>query len=364
MRRPGASAPRLKSRTMSLAVLVPESHEGTVLEEPDRCPRLRLPLVRLLQLVVILQNGQFPNARRLAEACAVSRRTIYRDLTTLEAAGFAVVYRPDRRGYQLAGQDFLQPAQLTDQEALAILLLSRGCGAESPFGSPRTLQSGVDKVIQALPESVRGRVILGGELIPMGAPPTELPADRRPVYEAIWRAMRDRRQMRLWYLEDDPGSLLTTKFSLYRLARIDACWSVVGRSTLHRDVRLFRVPWIQRVEVTDEAYAIPPRFQLERWVSQSLGNEPGAMPREVQLRFNPRLAPLVRDRHEGQAGQRLTRLASGEVDLFLDVPLRDDLVLWVLGFGEQVEVLKPVELRQAVRLQAERIARAHAGPSG
>src|SRR5271157_4014293 len=103
-------------------------------EFESRSANSRLPLARLLQLLMILQSERFPNARRLAEACAVSRRTIYRDLATLEAAGLAVLYQPQRQGYQLARDRWLQPTQLEDNEALALLIMSRlGC-AHAPFG--------------------------------------------------------------------------------------------------------------------------------------------------------------------------------------------------------------------------------------
>ena len=345
---------------MTSAIRIQHSPDKNPFDEEGCLPSLRLPLARLLQLVMILQTGRFPNARRLAEACAVSRRTIYRDLGTLEAAGFVVVYRPDRQGYQLAGEGFLQPAQLDDQEALAILLLSRLCPIDHPFGSLKPLTQGVDKVIQALPETIRGRVELGGELIinTTDAITPDLPENRKAVYDAIWRALRLRRQMRLWYQEEDLDSLITTKVSLYRLARIDAYWSVVGRSSLHREIRLFRIPWIERVEVSDETYAIPPRFRLERWLCRSNQNGHEEKSYEVQLRFSARIAPVVQDRH-GWTGQRLSLLSNGELDLFLNVPLRDEFVLWILGFGEQVEVLRPNELRQDVKLRAEGIARIH-----
>ncbi len=260
----------------------------------------------------------------------------------------------------MAGESLLQPAQLDDQEALAILLLSRLCPVDHPFGSLKPLTRGVNKVIQALPEGIRGRVVLGGELIldTTDRASLDLPADRKPVYDAIWRALRLRRQMRLWYHEDDSDSLVTTKVGLYRLARIDACWSVVGRSTLHREIRLFRIPWIRRVELTEESYTIPPRFRLERWLSRSERDGSTERSREVQLRFSARIAPVVQDRH-GWTGQRLSLLPGGELDLFLTVPLRDEFVLWILGFGEQVEVIQPAELRQTVKLRAEGIARIH-----
>jgi proteasome accessory factor B len=336
-----------------------ENHpSGTAPEEDRRLASLRLPLVRLLQLVMILQCRRFPNAQRLAELCAVSRRTIYRDLALLEAAGITVVYHSDRQGYELVGQVFLQPAPLDEQEALALLVQSRLYPADEPFGLLSLARTGLDKVLQSLPDQVRRRLLLGAELIAGDPTPWNLPADRRVVYEAIWSASRQQRQMRLWYREDAPGSVLTTKVSLYRLARIGGCWSVVGRSTLHREVRLFRIPWIQRVDVTDEPYHIPPRFRLERWLARTSGERAC----QVQLRFTPQAAPMILDA-QARIGQIVSRSANGELDLHLEVPLADEMIRWILGFGDQVEVLEPASLRRAVRDKAEQIARIHANPT-
>jgi predicted DNA-binding transcriptional regulator YafY len=318
---------------------------------------LRLPLVRLLQLVMILQGGRYPNAQRLAEACAVSRRTIYRDLAILEAAGLRVDYHPDRQGYRLADASFLQPMPLDEDEAMALLLLSRLVPSAHPFVPIREVRGGVDKVVQTLPENVRDRVCQGGDLVDGDPTLVELAPERRAIYEAIWWAVRRRRKVRLAFREH-PADSLTTKVSIYRLAQVHSCWSIVGRSTWHRDIHLFRIPWILRVEPTDETYAIPPRFRLGRWLARSNGRPDGPSG-EVHLRFTPWAAPAVRDGH-GPAGRTLHPLAGGGLDLILHAPFPEELVPWILSFGDQVEVLRPEPLRHAVRDRAEAIARFHA----
>jgi proteasome accessory factor B len=47
-------------------------------------------------------------------------------------------------------------------------------------------------------------------------------------------------------------------------------------------------------------------------------------------------------------------------DLHLVIDGLDEILGWVLGFGDQVEVLAPAELRQRVEAMAGRIARIHA----
>ena len=146
---------------------------------------------------MILQSERFPNARRLAEACAVSRRTIYRDLGILDAAGISVLYRPDRQGYELVRGCLLQPIQLEEKEALALLIVSRlGC-SDDPFGFLRHARSGLAKVVQALPGELRDRISCSGELIAEETADLQLPPDRPPIYETILGALSRRQRLRL-----------------------------------------------------------------------------------------------------------------------------------------------------------------------
>ena len=139
----------------------------------------------------------------------------------------------------------------------------------------------------------------------------DLPADRRSIYGSIWHALRQRRQMRLWYREDDADCLLSSKVSLYRLVRLDSCWSVVGRSTRHREIHLFRIPWIQRVEVTERP--IPSRLGFD-WSAGYHGRireELSDRSYEIQLRFDARVAPMVQDRHTRKGEKLLPRPRGG-----------------------------------------------------
>jgi predicted DNA-binding transcriptional regulator YafY len=323
-----------------------------------RTASIRLPLARLLQLLMILQSERFPNASRLAEACAVSRRTIYRDLGILDAAGISVLYHPDRQGYELVRGCLLQPIQLEEKEALALLIVSRlGC-SDDPFGILRHARNGLAKVVQALPGELRDRISRSGELIVEETTDLLLPPDRLPIYETILGALSRRLRLRLWYLAEDSSQVLTTKLSLYRLTRIRGQWSLVGHSSSHREVRLFPVPYIQRLELTEEPYTIPPRFRLERFLGKSSNSQQCPPRQDVQLRFSSRVAPAVRDTLR-QREQKLSSGPRGELELSISVEVLDEIVVWVLGFGDQVEVLKPEALRSAVRDWAEQIARIH-----
>ena len=86
----------------------------------------RAPLSRLLQIVIALQSDRRPNARELAEECEVSRRTIFRDLETIEAAGLAIQYDATRQGYRLAQETLgRRPATWTSASEVVALSVLR-----------------------------------------------------------------------------------------------------------------------------------------------------------------------------------------------------------------------------------------------
>ncbi len=225
------------------------------------------PLSRLLHLVVLLQTERCPNARRLAEMCEVSRRTIYRDLATLADAGVRVVYRADRQGYELARSLFLQPLRIEDREAAALLVLCGRWEAKDDLGMSDLADRAIGKLIQSLPEASRGRLLNAAEVIDRKVIRGKEPAVGPRIHEVIFEAISHRKQVRLWFLETDGTEPEATKFAIYRLARVDSCWCLVGRSSRHCQVITLPIGQIARAELTTDDSTIPPRFDLDRHLS-------------------------------------------------------------------------------------------------
>jgi predicted DNA-binding transcriptional regulator YafY len=230
------------------------------------------PLARLIQLILLLQTERCPNARQLAEICEVSRRTIYRDLAALTDAGVAVIYRPDRQGYQLARSLFLQPPRIEEHEALALLVLCRQWLPGPDLGLSRDANRAVDKLVQSLPDPLRGRLLAASEVLEDPPDEGETPGSRHAVHDQLLAALSQRRQVRLWVREGHTGEVETTKMGIYRLAFLDQSWCMVGRSSRHCRVVLVPILRLERVELTADPYVIPPRFNLERFLARKPQN--------------------------------------------------------------------------------------------
>jgi predicted DNA-binding transcriptional regulator YafY len=347
---------------MQSTVSIPNDLGGDATQFESHAPHLQLPLARLLQLVMILQSQPFPNARQLAELCGVSRRTIYRDLSILETAGFSVVYRSDRQGYQLERECLLQPPQLDEREALALLLESEFGGIPEPFGSLLPARLALTKVFHSLPAGLRDRLAGGAELIAESSPAASaLPEERREVHLAILNALLHRQRIRLWYREVADSPLSTTDFGLYKLARVQGQWALIGHSSSHDDVWLYWLPWVEQALATGEPYAIPPRFRLDRFLAK-LRPEHDDRLTKVQLRFSANMSAIIRDMPE-VIGQSKQPGPNGTLDVILEVETLDEVLSWVLSFGDDVEVIGPAEFRKSLCEWAERIVRRHADAS-
>ena len=98
-------------------------------------------VARLIQLLNLLQSGRVYNSKDLSDICAISRRTIFRDLDVLKEVGVPVAFDEDQQRFFITGRRYLPPTSFTTEEALALMLLCHelGDGRGLPFfGSARS----------------------------------------------------------------------------------------------------------------------------------------------------------------------------------------------------------------------------------
>lgn len=310
----------------------------------------------MLQLLLALRSGRHPNANELAAFCEVSRRTIYRDLEALMRAGVTVRYRADRQGYELGSGVFLDPPRLAEEEAAALVIRAYAGGRDWP-SLPHKAEAAALKCAHGLSEEARRRVLGLAELL--GGPP----AGRGPGPECVaasrvlLQGLLERRQVRLWYREPGSGEDLGTKFAAYRVDLDGDAWSLVGRSSYHRELIGLRLDWIRRAELTDDTYTLPPRARLLRPRRRSGG-------RLVRVRYRGSAGPPGAARLPGEVVER-RRAEDGSLELVLRTAGVARLRAWLLGQGGRAEVVSPPELRLEVHRLALEIARRHAeAPDG
>jgi proteasome accessory factor B len=314
-------------------------------------------ITRLLRLLQTLQAGQGDNADGLAKSCGISRRTVFRDLETLKAAGVPLEFDKEEGRYSIGADFFLRPTNLTSSEALAIIALACELGADNQlpfFGPARTAAL---KLQNSLPAALRRELQSVAKSIHVRIQPLDRLAGQEVVYQQLVQAIAERRVVKIQYQSLTEWELIETRLRPYQLLFNRHAWYVIGRSSLHGGPRLFNVGRIKQIELLNQSYARPRGFSVERY----LGNAWNLMPQSgpdlhVVVRFTAMVAQNVAE-VSWHKTQRLEFQPDGSLMFEVDVSGLNEIVWWILGYGDQAEVLSPPKLRRLVAHRAKNMCR-------
>ncbi|HRE28725.1 MAG TPA: YafY family protein [Anaerolineales bacterium] len=298
---------------------------------------------RLLALILELQRGGPRTAAALAARFETSKRTIYRDLDALGEAGVPLISTPGR-GYELDPDYFLPPLRFTPDEATLLLLGADVMAQSFDAHYKAAAQAAGAKIEAVLPQGVRAEVEYLRENIRFIT--HEGPDDddqRQPLHDrlrVLRRAIIGRHRVRFRYFarqsrSSQPGGW--READPYSLANVSGSWYLVALDHARRDLRHFRLERIEALIVLAHTFNRPKRFRVAQ-----------AQPDDRHLVVRVRFAPAVA-RYAQESRPFFWVADQVEVDhLVMTLRVRgiDDLIGWVLSWGDQAEVLEPVELRE------------------
>ena len=218
-------------------------------------------ITRLLKLLQTLQAGNGQNAEGMARACGVSRRTVFRDLETLRAAGVPLEFDKDEDRYWIAGDFFLPPTNFTPAEALSIIALASQLGADDRLPFFRPARSAALKLQGSLPPPLRNELQRIAKSIHLRINAIDRLAGQESVYHQLVDAIATRRVVRITYGSLTEWEVIRTKLRPYQLVFNRHTWYVIGRSSLHREPRTFNLGRIRSLEHDEREICHAARLQ-------------------------------------------------------------------------------------------------------
>ncbi len=298
---------------------------------------------RLLRLITVLQGGTSKSAAELAEQLQVSRRTLFRDLATLKEAGVPY-YHESAKGYRIDPSFFLPPVNLKVTEALGLMLLAKSAThhADQPFYQPAI--DAIHKLACLLPPAYRDVTVDMLDNVSV-APGTRHTTGRDQSHFAnLQRAIDGRRVCRMRYHSLFDGGDIDVRLEPYHLHHSVRAWYAMGRNAEHGDVRIYKLSRILELEVTDEAYELEEPFDVEAYLGNAWALIPGGPTHAVKLEFTAKVGTNVAEVlwHKSQKHELLD---DGRCLVEFTVDGLDEIAWWLLGYGDQVRVVEPAELR-------------------
>lgn len=317
-------------------------------------------LVRQWRLLQRLgHSGGFTIAEGMREL-QCSMRTVWRDLTALQDAGFPLYNDPRADGHRSVWRlepTFHQrlPLPLTLSEAVALLMSQRLMAATGPSAFRSAMSSLIDKLRALFGKSALDLIDRMGDAVGVRAPGGKLLEPAAEHLGVIHTAIAEGRSLQLRYYSMSRDAETERRVDPYHVTWFDGGLYLVGHCHVREAVRIFAVERIRTVDPVAARFTRPADFDPERYLRDAWGIIQGDLV-TVKVVFAPPVARYVRLRR-WHPSQEVHDLPGGRLALMLRVADTLEVRRWLMGFGAEAEVLTPPALREALRQEAEAMVR-------
>ncbi len=306
---------------------------------------------------VFILVRQHPNGLReveIADLLNFERRTVNNYLTELEHEGKLFkegvfwVASPD-------SETWLRRFELTADEAFTLYLAARLLVKQSDKHNETAVAA-----LSRLAEVLKTDLPVGKDILQTAQEIRK--REKRPQYESIFSALAKayllKHPVRLTY-KPLHGQAFTTVFQTYLMepSAIGYTIYLIGYSELVRARRAFRMERIEAAEILyDQSYSIPADFAGIEMLDKAWSIVTGEQTVRVVLKFSPAVTPRVLETNWHSA-QGYEREEDGSLRWWVEVADTMDMKPWIRGWGAEVEVLEPADLRRDMERHIVRAAK-------
>ncbi|WP_243396960.1 helix-turn-helix transcriptional regulator [Flagellimonas pacifica] len=220
-------------------------------------------LARLTSILLKLQSKPFVSVNDLAEQFEVSKRTIYRDLDSLEQSGTPIIPIAGK-GYSLMEGYNIPPVMFTESEANAILFGQKIIAKTKDESLVNEFNKATDKIKSVLlniqkekTDFLANRTIIG----------KNLKEERTSNYlSEIQKALTNFQLLKIEYKKKDTKTTTSREiepFAIYYNPSEN--WILIAWCRLRKDYRNFRIDRIQKLSNEWQQFT-PHEMPLEEYV--------------------------------------------------------------------------------------------------
>ena len=307
---------------------------------------------KIIQSLISSRQGK--SVPDMAEALGCHRRTVYRDLEALQAAGFPVYTdRVEGRNHwsllDTAKNNIPIPFSLPE---LMALYFSRGMMKvlkDTVFFD--SLESLFDKIKATLPAEYIQYLGQIEDSLEVSAKPYKQYGRVLETIEKVSQAAIEKRQIDIAYYTMSRKSHTRRKIAPYKIWFFDGSFYLIANCGLREDIRIFALDRIKELELTGESFETPENFNIDEFMRSSFGVFHGE-PVRVRVWFAAEITDYIGEK-VWHSSQRLAPQNDGSVIFEAEVAGTEEIKYWVLKWGAKARVLAPESLVEETRREVE-----------
>lgn len=304
---------------------------------------------RLLYILNLLRSRRNLNAAMLAAECGVTERTIYRDVISISEANVPIYYD---HGYKYASDNFLPPLNFNIDEYLTLISILESSPLYKSGLDRKKLKSIKAKIEACLSQTVRKEKPYTTSPTSIHIKSTTTEKNRNRFYAAIEQGIRENRVIKLKYNSISSG-ISEREIEPCFMIFIERAFYFVGYCHLRKEMRTFRVDRVLKVSLTETVFKPRHRVDPKAYFRDSWGVY-GGEPIKVRILMTGKAARIVQMGNH-HPSEEIIIIDDTKIEYRVTVSGTEEICRWLLGFGGDITVIEPTELKKEVQKRAAKI---------
>jgi predicted DNA-binding transcriptional regulator YafY len=325
----------------------------------------KVALARLLkihdQLNEAARSHRRVNCSTLAADLSTTAKTIQRDLSYLrDQLNLPIEYDYGERAFSYRDADTPFPLghNLSQDERVALVVARQPLDVFEGVNFGAELRAAFDKITGGLLGETGDFMEPSLDKFISVRTPGASRVDAK-VFRAVRLAVLSQRELHLDYQAKGRPAFTPRRLHPLHLACVASRWVLVARDCEKNALRTYILARCRHPVVTQIEFQRPADFDPAAHLGTAFGVLTGRGTIVVKLRISAAGAHHVLERN-WHPTQRETNLPGGTVEVTFALSDLNDVTRWILGFGSDVEVMEPAELRAAIAAEGSKMAQRNA----
>ena len=311
--------------------------------------------LRLLHIVDMVKQGNYPNTTDFRKKFEVSRSTVMRDIDFLKDRYMVPLdYSKEHNGYFLSDPNYTIPSFLLTEGELFTLHIILPL-MEQYKGTPLepVFESIMKQMLDMLPKDVAVSTSFNADQVHFISNPQ--PQIDQEIFFKVLEGIQERKTLDFAYRSIKRQEYIQRKFNPYKILCQRGDWYILGYCHRHQEFRVYNMARIQNISVA-ERFEWDESFDINSHIDPDFGVWAQGKSFTVELLFSQEVHTFILER-QWHVGQRCCLQEDGRVLLTFETNQFDEILHWVMSFGHKVLVLNPPELKEAIRREIATMAK-------
>lgn len=170
------------------------------------------------------------------------------------------------------------------------------------------------------------------------------------VEEKLHDSIQNKRKVRIIYRSFHSDEDTIRVIHPYELSINDGALCVVGFCELRGELRDFRVSRIRAITLLEDTFQVPEDYHTDKSRNKFI-HLSGSVIEQIIISFDKRTARYIME-YESDLADEIVENEEG-ITFIRNTAVTDELIRWIMQFGQGAKVLNPAHLKDKIKLELE-----------